>query len=92
MRKKLQPFSILIIGILVLTAFVRGLALDISLGIFFALFLIYSIIKTLIKKKGTAAGKTYKINLTPKMDKFLKCAMIFKLRGGMLNAISKIIR
>ena len=64
MRKKLKPFSILIIGILVLTAFFRGPALDISLGIFIVSFLIYSIIKNRNKKKGTAAEKTCKINLT----------------------------
>jgi len=92
MRKKLKPFNVLIIGILIITAFVRGPALDITLGIFIVSFLIYSIIRNRIKKKGTSTGKTYKINLTPTMNKFLKCAMILRFRGGMLNAISKIIR
>ena len=92
MRKKLKPFSVLIVGMLIITAFFRGIAFDIALGIFIVSFLIYSIIRKRVKKKVNPKSKTYKINLTPKIDKLLKYAMLFKIRGGMLNAISKIIR
>ena len=94
MREKLKPFRVLIVGILIITAFLKGAALNIALIIFTALFIIYSVIKRCIAKNRTPKGKTYKIILTPKADKFLRlaCAMMLKSKGGMLDAISKIIR
>lgn len=71
MREKLKPYKFLIIGILVITAFVRGTMMDIALGVLFGVYLVYSGIKH-FRKRRNPKGRTYTVILEPKSGDSLK--------------------
>ena len=91
MREKLKPFSVLIVGTLAITAFVRGSALDIVLGVFWGLFIVYSVVKRIVNKRNPKS-KPSKAIVEYRGNSIIKLAMMLKSKGGMLSAISKIIR
>ena len=64
MREKLKPYKFLIVGILVITAFVRGTAMDIALGVLFAAFLSASVIKY-FRGRRKSKGRTYTVVIEP---------------------------
>jgi predicted tellurium resistance membrane protein TerC len=71
MREKLKPCKFLIIGMLVITALLRGTAMDIASGVLFGAYFVYSAVKY-SRKKRNSKGSAYKIILEPRLNKHLK--------------------